>query len=196
MNSLIAPGDSDMDKAKKLYAAVEALDNTDYSRKKTASEMKELGIKVAKHAEDTWAQKSGDSEDMAMLYLAMLRAAGLNAVAVKVVDRDKGIFDPSYLTLYQLDTTLVALTTGGKQMVLDPGEKMCPFGTVNWRRSGAGGINQSDKGIRISARLSKPITTTLRIASPTLHSTRTGALQGTFRSSWPGRGRCTGGRRH
>ena len=151
VNSLIAPGDSDMDKAKKLYAAVEALDNTDYSRKKTASEMKELGIKVAKHAEDTWAQKSGDSEDMAMLYLAMLRAAGLNAVAVKVVDRDKGIFDASYLTLYQLDTTLVAVTAGGKQMVLDPGEKMCPFGTLNWRHAGAGGINQSDKGIQISS---------------------------------------------
>jgi hypothetical protein len=27
---------------------------------------------------------------------------------------------------------------------------MCPFGTVNWRHSGAGGINQSDKGIQIS----------------------------------------------
>jgi hypothetical protein len=150
LNGLVAPGDSDLDKAKKLYAAVEALDNTDYSRRKTASEMKELGIKAAKHAEDTWAQKSGTSEDIAMLYLAMLRAAGLNAIAVKVVDRDKGIFDPSYLTLYQLDATLVALNAGGKQMVLDPGEKMCPFGTVNWRHSGAGGINQSDKGIQIS----------------------------------------------
>ena len=68
-----------MDKAKKLYAAVQALDNTDYSRKKSASEMKQLKIKEAKHAEDTWAQKSGTSEDIAMLYLAMLRAAGLNA---------------------------------------------------------------------------------------------------------------------
>jgi hypothetical protein len=150
VNGLVAPGDSDLDKAKKLYAAVQALDNTDYSRQKTHSEMKELGIKVARHAEDTWAQKSGSSEDIAMLYLAMLRAAGLNAIAVKVVDRDKGIFDPSYLTLNQLDTTLVALSAGGKQMVLDPGEKMCPFGTMNWRHSGAGGISQSDKGIQIS----------------------------------------------
>ena len=54
------------------------------------------------------------------------------------------------MTLYQLDATLVALNAGGKQMVLDPGEKMCPFGTVNWRHSGAGGISQSDKGIQIS----------------------------------------------
>jgi hypothetical protein len=150
VNSLIAPGDSDLDKAKKLYAAVEALDNTDYSRQKTHSEMKELGIKAAKHAEDVWAQKSGDSEDMAMLYLAMLRAAGLNAIAVKVMDRDKGIFDPGFLSLDQLNTTLVALTVGGKQMVLDPGEKACPFGTVNWRHAGVQGLSQGDKGILFS----------------------------------------------
>ncbi len=34
VNGLIAPGDSDLDKAKKLYKAVQALDNTDFSRKK------------------------------------------------------------------------------------------------------------------------------------------------------------------
>lgn len=150
VSGLVASSDSDLDKAKKLYDAVQALDNTDYSRQKTRSEMKELGIKRAKHAEDTWAQKSGSSEDIAMLYLAMLRAAGLSAVAVKVVDRDRGIFDPSFMSLNQLDTTLVALTAGGKQMVLDPGEKMCPFGTVNWRHSGVQGLSQNGGGIQIS----------------------------------------------
>ena len=100
-------------------------------------------MKEAKHAEDTWAQKSGNSEDIAMLYLAMLRAAGLTAYAVKVVDRDQGIFDPSYLSLNQLDTTLVVVSAGGQEIVLDPGEKMCPFGTLNWRHSDAGGIGQS-----------------------------------------------------
>jgi hypothetical protein len=109
--------------------------------------MKQLKIKQAKHAEDTWAQKSGSSEDIAMLYLAMLRAAGLTAYANKVVDRDRAMFDPTYLRLDQLDTTLVALSTGGKQILLDPGEKMCPFQTVSWRHSSATGIGQSDKGL-------------------------------------------------
>jgi hypothetical protein len=150
VESLIAPNDSDLDKARKLYAAVQALDNTDYSRKKGESELKVLKIKEARHAEDTWAQKSGDSEDLAMLYLAMLRAAGLTCFAVKVVDRDKGIFDPTYMSLDQLDTTVVVLSTGGKQIVLDPGEKMCPFATVNWRHSYASGIGQSAQGLSIA----------------------------------------------
>ncbi|HEY1805352.1 MAG TPA: DUF3857 domain-containing protein [Terracidiphilus sp.] len=150
VNGLISPTDSDLDKAKKLYEAVQALDNTDYSRKKSASEMKELKIKEVKNAKDTWAQKSGSSEDIAMLYLAMLRAAGLQAYAIKVVDRDRALFDPTFLDFDQLDTTLVALMTGGKEIVLDPGEKMCPFQTVNWRHSDAGGVSQSAQGITYS----------------------------------------------
>jgi len=43
---LIAPGDSGMDKAKKLYKAVQALDNTDYSRRKSESEIKQLKLGI------------------------------------------------------------------------------------------------------------------------------------------------------
>ncbi len=146
VNGLIAPTDSDLDKAKKLYGAVQALDNTDFSRVKTASEMKELKIKAAKRAEDTWSQKGGSGDDIAMLYLAMLRAAGLTAYAVRVVDRDRNIFDPAYMSLDQLDSTLVDLSTGGKEILLDPGEKMCPFQTVSWRHSDAAGIGEGAQG--------------------------------------------------
>ena len=149
VNGLITSTDSDPTKARKLYDAVQALDNTDYSREKSASELKELKIKMAKHAQDTWAQKSGSSEDIAMLYLAMLRAAGLTAYATKVADRDQRIFDPSYLSLSQLDSTLVAVNADGKEILLDPGEKMCPFQTTNWRHSDARGLGQSPQGVSV-----------------------------------------------
>jgi hypothetical protein len=143
---LIAPTDKDEDKARKLYAAVQALDNTDYSRKKGESELKQLKLKEAKHAEDTWKQKGGNSEDIAMLYLAMVRAAGLQAYAAKVRARNRGVFDVTYMDLDQLDDTLVLVGFGGKGVLLDPGEKMCPFGIVNWRHSSAGGLRQSSEG--------------------------------------------------
>jgi len=142
VSGIIAPEDSELDKAKKLYKAVEALDNTDYSRKKSQSEMRQLSLKEAKHAEDTWVRKSGNSEDIAMLYLAMARAAGLKATASKVVNRERGLFDPRFLEASQLDDTIVILTVGGKTIELDPGEKMCPFGTVNWHHSNASGLDQ------------------------------------------------------
>jgi hypothetical protein len=62
------------------------------------------------------------------------------------VDRDRGVFDASYMSLNQLNHTLVILSTGGKEILLDPGEKMCPFGVVNWRHSHAEGLRQSADG--------------------------------------------------
>jgi len=146
VKGLIAPGDSDLDKAKKLYTAVQALDNTNFSRQKEKSELKELGEKQAKRAEDTWAQKSGSAKDITRLYLAMLRAAGLTAYDMKVVDRSRGIFNPGYLNFGQLDDDVIILSTGGKDIYLDPGEKMCPFQTMHWRHTGASGVRQSAQG--------------------------------------------------
>jgi len=146
VNGLIAAGDSDLDKARKLYAAVQALDNTDFSRKKGKAELKQLKLKTTKRAEDTWAQKSGSRDDIALLYLAMLRAAGLTAYAARVVDRQTGIFDSTYLSFDQLDDDIVILATGGQEILLDPGEKLCPFQTLSWRHSGASGARQSPNG--------------------------------------------------
>jgi hypothetical protein len=144
VSGLIAPSDSDLDKAKKLYKAVQALDNTDFSRKKSASELKQLNLKAAKHAEDTWAQKSGSSQDITLLYLAMLRAAGITAYDMKVVDRSQRIFNIGYLDFDQLDDDIIIATIAGKEVLLDPGEKMCPFQTLHWKHSGASGISQGD----------------------------------------------------
>jgi hypothetical protein len=181
VNGLIAPGDSELDKAKKLYKAVQALDNTDYSRKKSESEMKLLKLKTARHAEDTWSQKSGSSEDIALLYLAMLRAAKLNAFAAKVVDRERALFNFSYLNFDQLDDTLIVLNTGGKEILLDPGEKMCPFQTINWKHSDAGGVQQSKDGrYAVSSQpQAYPDNKTVRIGDVTLDAH--GVVAGSFR---------------
>ena len=144
--ALVAPSDSDLVKAQKLYAAVQALDNTNYSRRKSDSERQALKLKTEGRAEDVWTQKSGNRNEIALLYLAMLRAAGLTAYAMQVVDRNRGIFDPSYMSLHQLEGDVVILSAGGKETVLDPGEKMCPFATVNWTHSGAEGLRQSANG--------------------------------------------------
>jgi hypothetical protein len=180
VGGIIAPNDSPQDKAKKLYVAVQALDNTDFSRAKTESERKLLKLKEVKRAEDTWNQKSGSSEDMALLYLAMLRAAGLTAYPMKVVNRETGIFDPSYMRFSQLDDTLVVLNDGGKETDLDPGEKMCPFGKLNWRHAEAKGIRESSQGMGMMSTLPQSYidNTTTRNADLTIDPQ--GGVDGSF----------------
>ncbi len=144
---IAASTDSDLERAKKIYAAVQALDNTDFSRQKTEAERKREHLKATKHAEDVWKEKSGSRVEIALLYLAMLRAAGLKAYPMEVVNRDHGIFNPDLLDFSQLDDEVIVLAAGDKEIVLDPGEKMCPFEMVSWWHSGAAGIRESATGV-------------------------------------------------
>jgi hypothetical protein len=116
----------------------------------------------------------------------MLRSAGLTAYAAKVVNRERAVFDPTYLTLDQLDDTLVILSTGGKEIVLDPGEKMAPFLAINWRHSDAGGIRQMEKGPAgvQSPPQQYPDNQTIRIGDVTLDGH--GALTASFRFGMTG----------
>jgi len=153
---IVTASDSDLDKAKKIYKAVQALDNTDFSREKSKAERKDLKLKTVKHADDVWNDKSGTSTEIALLYLSMLRAAGLTAYAMRVVDRDQGLFASGYMYFDQLDDTIVLLELDGKEIILDPGEKMCPFQTVSWKHSIATGIRQTANGSALATSPSQP----------------------------------------
>ncbi len=97
-SQLTAGADSPDAKARKLYDAVQALDNTDFTRVKGAAERKQLHLRAElKKAEEVWTEKSGSGNDIAALYLALARAAGLQADGLKVADRSREIFDPGYL---------------------------------------------------------------------------------------------------
>ena len=170
VEKIVASGDTELAKAKKLFDAVQALENTDYTRTKTESERKVLGQKQAQKAEDVWAQKSGDSEQIAMLYLAMLRSAGLKAYALKVVDRRRNVFDQALLSDRQFDDTIVDLVSGGQEILLDPGEKMCPFKQLSWHHALAGAMRQSPSGpgLIVTADLDHVQNTTLRSGEVTV----------------------------
>jgi hypothetical protein len=146
-NQIAAGADTPEAKARKLYDAVQALDNTDFTRAKTEAERQQLHLKrELKKAQDVWREKSGSGDEIAALYLALARAAGLEAYGLKVADRNRRIFDPNYLSLRQLDALLVVLRIDGKDIYLDPGEKLCPFGQLHWTHIMAGGIEESANG--------------------------------------------------
>lgn len=147
---LVTASDTDEQKAKKLYDALQKLENTDFTREKSQAERKKEKLKDIKRAEDVWVQKSGSSDELALLYVAMARAAGLQAVPMKVVNRNDAIFDADYLSLSQLDDYIAVVSIGGKDVYLDPGQKMCPFGLLHWKHTYASGLRASGKGAAIA----------------------------------------------
>ncbi|MGD1105579.1 MAG: DUF3857 domain-containing protein [Terracidiphilus sp.] len=141
---IVSAGDSDDQKARKLYAAVMKLDNTDFSRVKSEAERKKEKLKEITSLDDVWKQKGGTGAQIAFLYAGLARAAGLKAYLMPVVDRDDAIFDIGNLTLKQFDDYIVRLVINGNDVYVDPAEKMCPFGTLLWTHTLTGGLRLAD----------------------------------------------------
>jgi transglutaminase-like putative cysteine protease len=147
VNQIVSGSDASEVKARKLYDAVQGLDNTDFKPGKAEGDGPPLTLlaTVQKKAENVWRARGGSSNDLALLYLALARGAGLEAYGVQVADRSIRSFDSSYLSLRQLDALLVLVRIDGKDIFLDPGEKLCPFGQLHWSHMMAGGLQQNAK---------------------------------------------------
>lgn len=146
VDEIISPSDTDEQKARKIYAAVAKLDNTDFSRVKSEAERKKEKLKEIHGVEDIWKNQSGTGNSIALLYASLARAAGLKAWPARIVDRDTAIFDKSNLSTDQLDEYVVRVVIDGKNIWVDPAEKMCPFGELFWTHTLAGGLLMQEIG--------------------------------------------------
>ena len=138
VKEIVSPSDSQLEKAKKLYEVVQKIENTDSSpdgAPLTGSEWIPRG-----KAESVLLSKKGSSNQIAFLYLALMRTAGISARPVRISSRSLRIFSAQYMDNIQLDTVLVGLELDGKETLVDPGTRMAPFATLHWAHAGAGGV--------------------------------------------------------
>jgi hypothetical protein len=178
---IITPSDTDEQKARKIYAAVQKLDNTAFSRRKSQVERKNEKLKDIHNAEDVWKQQSGADDEIALLFVAMARAAGLKVYPVQVVDRNRAVFDDHYLSVTQLDDYLAVVVLGGNDVYLDPGQKMCPFGILDWKHTVTAGFRLTDSGVVLATTpaMTYKSSSTMRIAD--LNIAPDGAVKGSVR---------------
>ena len=181
VSQIVAPGDTDDQKSREIYAEVMKLENTDFTREKTKAELKNEKLKQIKNAEDVWKHKSGSSDEIALLYIALARAAGLHVFPMQVVNRSRALFDPTLLSTSQLDDYIVLVNIDGKEFYLDPGQKMCPYGILHWKHTVAAGFRESEKGLGAGTTPAAPYTTNItdRIANLTIDPS--GNVKGTIR---------------
>jgi hypothetical protein len=138
VKEIVSPSDSSLDKAKKLYNAVQKIENTDSSpdgAPLTGSEWIPRG-----KVESVLLSRKGSSNQIAFLYLALMRTAGISARPVRISSRSIRIFSAQFMDNIQLDTVLVGLRLDGKETLVDPGTRMAPFATLHWAHAGAGGV--------------------------------------------------------
>jgi hypothetical protein len=178
---IVAPGDSDEQKAAKIYAAVQKLENTRFTRAKSEAERKKEKLKDINKAEDVWKQQSGTDDEITLLYVAFARAAGLKVWPMKVVDRSRAFFDNTYLSSGQLDDFIAIVELGGKDVYLDPGQKMCPFGILHWKHTVATGFRLAEKTAVIATTPAGAFKDSILQRTANLDIDETGAVKGDVR---------------
>ncbi len=137
---------SEPEKLEKIYDALTKLENTRYTRERSSDENRAEGVKRVKTADDVLALKRGDPEQIALLFLALARAAGFKAYAMQVVNRNSAFFQEAYLSPSQFDDTVIIVSVHGKEMYFDPGERYATFGKLHWRHSDVTGLRQNEGG--------------------------------------------------
>jgi hypothetical protein len=146
VEQIVSPEDSPEVKLRKIYVRVQQLRNKSYEEEKTQQEEKRDKEKDIKNVEDIWKRGYGTGGELPWLYLALVRAAGLEAYGVLVSDRQHYFFDPKQRNRDALDSSLVLVKLNGKDIYCDPGAKFAPFGLLPWYETGVYGLRLDKDG--------------------------------------------------
>jgi hypothetical protein len=143
---IVSPSDTPEVKLQKIYARVQQLRNTGFEVETTEQEKKREKEKAIKNVEDVWKSGSGSGAEITWLYLALARAAGLEAYPVMVSRRNEYFFMPQIMDPHRLDDNIVLVKLNGKDTFYDPGTAYTPFGMLPWPETGVKGLRLDKDG--------------------------------------------------
>ena len=116
----LSPSLSQIEKLKSIYDFVRSNIVWNHIGSKYAEE----GVK------STLEKKKGNSGDINLLLIALLKSAGLDAYPLLASGRDNGLIDTSYSYLGQFDKVVALVVCNGKDYVLDGTDMNTPFWLV------------------------------------------------------------------
>ncbi|HYO76070.1 MAG TPA: DUF3857 domain-containing protein [Thermoanaerobaculia bacterium] len=126
---------------RKIYAHTQSLRNLTFEESKTTQEIKRQDISEAKNVEEVLRKGSGFSHEINRTFVAIARAAGFDADAVRVASRDDFFFSDKLPDSSQMDAEVAMVTLDGKPIHLDPGTPLAPFSVVSWEKTNVPGIH-------------------------------------------------------
>ncbi|HKG22413.1 MAG TPA: DUF3857 domain-containing protein, partial [Blastocatellia bacterium] len=86
-------------------------------------------------ADETILRRYGTPREINRLFVAMLRAAGLDARVAELTTRDESFFHHSFPDAFQFNSEVTAvLGRDGAVQFYDPGTAYCPLGLLSWEK--------------------------------------------------------------
>jgi hypothetical protein len=182
----VGSANSPEEKVRKIYAAVQKIKNLTYAAEEGAmDEFLSKANKEKRTIDDVVRNNHGYRDELTRLFVGMVRAAGVPAFVMRVADRDEVFFQDRIPNPYQLTSEIAVVNLGGKDIFVDPGTPMCPFGLLSWQHSGTQGLRQLPGGGADLAKTDPPTykdAISKRVARVTL--AEDGSLQGTVIVVW------------
>lgn len=125
-------GKTPLETAQNIYAKAQSFKNLSFE-----DEPKE---KDKRNASDVVAKSEGYRSEINRAFVAMARAAGLEANVIRVAPRDERFFAQQIPDAEQMSGEIASVTIDGKPVYVDPGTPTAPFGLVSWEKSSVPGF--------------------------------------------------------
>jgi hypothetical protein len=178
ISQIILPGDTSEVKLQKIYARCQRIRNLSFEREKTDKESDREKLKYAESVADVWKHGYGNATAINWLFLALARAAGFEASPVMVAPRNRHFFSPKLMNASGLNTNVVLVKLDNKDVYLDPGFALAPFGLLPWHETGIPGLRlDKDGGTWITTTMPGPQESGVE-RKATLQLTDSGDLEG------------------
>jgi transglutaminase-like putative cysteine protease len=95
----------------------------------------EAEIKRNASVDETLRRRYGSPSEITRLFVAMLRATGLDARVAELTTRDEAVFHRSFADSFQFNSDVAAvLHSDGRIQFFDPGTPFCPPGMLAWEK--------------------------------------------------------------
>lgn len=146
VSEIVSPGDTPNQKIEKIYARCQEILNTDFEPNKTEQEHKRDKLKDIHNVEDVWKRGYGNSAEINWLFLALVRAAGLDARPVLLAKRERHFFHPGLMNAADLDSNVVLVRLDGQDLYMNPGIQFAPPGVLPWYETGVKGLHLQPNG--------------------------------------------------
>lgn len=143
---IVSPGDSPEVKLQKIYARTQQVRNLSYEEEKTEQQVKREKIKLPNNVEELWKNGYGRGDQITWLFLGLARAAGIEAYPCLVSSRASYFFNKARMNSHELNTNVVLVKLDGKDLYLDPGAALTPYGLLPWWESGVPGLKLDKNG--------------------------------------------------
>jgi hypothetical protein len=147
LKDIVSPSDSPDQKLHKIYAYIQKFKNLNYDQSDaTLRELLDSQSKQKRTIETVLRKQEGYRDELTRTFIALARAAGIQAFAMHVADRDRVFFQVNVPNRSQLTSELAIAVVDGKEVFLDPGTPFCPYGLLPWRHTSTHGIRQLPNG--------------------------------------------------